>query len=235
MEKKYWCISWYYLIPLVIALGALFITGAGIKRNIDIYRIKDLESLQVSDVRRGMYLEGYITDFLGAMSELPGEDRFYPLCGGDPVTMECRYIIPLDSLNQEYVVSTDKENETFITLIVKRRFQDEVNPYATNGYSARPYYITGKVVKLSGELPYEEIGSILGTNQKEEIGKQVSERYAIQLVDLKEEKKGLLKGVCLLVADALFFVTFFLPINVLSVQEKPQFPFQKKEKEELIR
>lgn len=232
MEKKYWCISWYYLIPLVIAVIALFATGVGIKTNIEIYRMKDLKNIQMSEIKQGMYVKGYITDVLGSMSKMPGENKWYPFCGTDAVTMESRYVIPLDSLNQKYVVSTDETDATFITLIVKRRFADGFNPYAGRAVSVKPNYITGKVVKLPGELPYEELASIFGTTGKTEIGRRVSERYAIQLVELKEERLGILKGICLLAADILFFVTFFLPIHVFSIQEKPSFPLRKKESEE---
>lgn len=86
---------------------------------------------------------------------------------------------------------------------------DEVKQfeYMLDANNTLTYDFTGKIVKLTDEIPYSELASALGVKDKNKIKDIVSSEYIIDPVDFQNEKDDYIKGVALIIMGILFLLS----------------------------
>ncbi|HKM03489.1 MAG TPA: hypothetical protein VJZ04_02640 [Lachnospiraceae bacterium] len=104
-----------------------------------------------------------------------------------------------------YIISLNDWSAYYISLIVPYEYYSEIEEYIKDRSSS--YHITGKFEKLKSELPYDEISEVTGIEDNSEINKIVSAKYAIRIVDFNKKKIIFIKGLSLVCAGIILFLS----------------------------
>lgn len=102
--------------------------------------------------------------------------------------------------DHRYMIGTD-DKSYYIALIVPKAYQKDFTAFLK---SKSNYYFTGKVEKLKSELSYRGIMNCLNI-KREDIEKVVDTKYFIKIVNIKNEKRILYMGVCMVVSSIMLF------------------------------
>lgn len=173
-------------------IGAIF-TIQGIIIRYNLANIK--ESYNKFEIKKGRYIEYDISkeNLIGSYYTNPdGSTGYGPYCA------EFGYIA-----KQTYIVSINEKSNYYVPLVVTDKY---IKKFSKTSYGDESYHIFGKFEKLAYPLDYEMIAKCLGTENKSKINKSVSSYYQIKIVDLKNEKKILYKGLSFLIIGLLIFL-----------------------------
>ena len=153
------------------------------------------ESYEEVEIKKSHYVarDIFLEQLMGSYAtEMNGKIYYSPICCINAVTEERKYIIPIN-----------KSADYYITLIVPYKYTEQFDEM-TDGKREK-YCFIGKIEKLEGNLYYDIISEVTGVSNTALIEKMVSPKYAIKIVDVKEEKLIVWKGIVLLACGVLLF------------------------------
>lgn len=174
----------------IILIIGFFLTIQGIIIRYNLTHING--SYGKYEIKNGRYIEYDITKeyLMGKYySEPNGKINYGPYHGSDVVTS-------IDT----YVVAVNENLDYYVPLIVVEKYQ---KAFEETYYNDKTYHIFGKFQKFKGELLYDIIYKCIGLSKKSEIDKLISDNYEIKIVDIKNEKMALYKGISILIVGLL--------------------------------
>lgn len=185
-----------YFFSCALAVIAIILLCMGFVGQYGIHHTVKLENLDISSCNTGEYVEGVITNYAGKYVPTLGNDYFY----GESTNFT------FGILGGTYAFYTVQvKDHRYITVMLKsKELLDRLKQYS-NGYG-NDVYITGKIVKLPGELNYPWLASAFETTDRNEINYKVSDLYAVKEADFTKETRKIYEGISLLlISMALFF------------------------------
>lgn len=187
------------IVALLLLFIGLFCTVKGIAIR---YHLNLMEKQgNMSEWAKGNYIETDIVleQFMGRLyTEVNGQRKYGATCVVDVFTGESRYII-----------RPEKTSESYITLVVGRRYAEELENLAYGRLDK--FHLTGRIEKIKEKIDYDIIEEVAGVSGISAVNELVSSDYAIRIVDFDEERETLWKGLCLLLAGAIIL---FLSIGL---------------------
>lgn len=186
----------------VLNIISLFLVFAGIVVFINGIIIIDrkehlgnLDSMKIEDLKKGYYVQGDVSSVLG---NFDAKGNFY-------ATVCCN----LDTMEDEYIIPMGKQ---YITISVPQEYKNIFETF-TGVSAGHSLLIKGKIVTYKNGLHYEMLKSHFNLKSKAEVNAIISEFYIIKIVDEKEEKQVILKGIVMIISGAILFFGFDNPIR----------------------
>ena len=164
---------------LICIVGGIFTVKGLIRQE---HRIHVKNAYDKSEIRLGDYIEYNISreQIMGRYSE--DSSKYFPFCVSDGYTSESRYL-----------VATDENKEYYISLIVPRKFQQELQQLIDG--KTKTYHIYGRIEKLKHELYYDTIADCTGIRDMTKLKQLVSTKYELKVIDPNEKESMWYKGL----------------------------------------
>lgn len=169
----------------------MFVTGAA--NTIGIRHSRDIKELELSELKKGIYVQGEVTYVLGSYYKKPSGGTGLLTCMTEWVYGPREYAVPV---NESQYITLYVEKPYFE---IFRKFTDA--PNAENGYS---FY--GKTVPRKAELNYRFLKNALQITNEQAVEQRISKDYGIQILEPEQEKKRLMTGFLLMTAELIFLV-----------------------------
>lgn len=173
-------ISKFTVVFFVICiLGGIFTVKGLIRQQ---HRIHIKNAYDKLEVRLGDYLEYDIFREQIMGNYYKDSSQYFPFCVVDGYTSESRYL-----------VATDENREYYISLIVPRKFQQELQPLIDG--KTKTYHVYGRIEKLKHELYYDTIADCTGIRDMTKLKQMVSTKYELKVIDPNEKESMWYKGL----------------------------------------
>ena len=195
--KKHIHLTKLHMISCVIILIGMIMMVSGIRDYVSVKRAVALKQLALQDLRKGMYVTGDVSVFLGKyLSDKPGSFQGSAVGYITFRTTTNYYTVPIN------------EGKEYITLLLdetqEKKFQGINNIYQPD----KAVSVTGRIVRLPVEINYEWLRSILGVKDHTQVANYVSPVYGIEPVDFRAEKMKVIYGLCVLLSGLMVLFMF---------------------------
>ncbi len=184
-------------ISFFILLGLkMFIVGT--VNTLGIKYSKDMKGLELSELKKGIYLYGEISYVLGIYYNQPGGGIGLRTCMREWVGGP-----------REYAVSMNESQ--FITIHAEERYYELFNKFTNIPSEDDRYFFYGKTVPRKMNFDHSDYSFMeeaLHIEGKEAVHKRISKDYAIQILEPEEEKDRMIHGLLIFIAGMILLYVF---------------------------
>ncbi len=181
-------------ISFFILLGLkMFIVGT--VNTLGIKYSKDMKSLELSELKKGIYLYGEISYVLGKYYNQPGGGIGFLTSMAEWWNGPEEYAIPLN-------------DRQYITIYAEKPYFEVFEKFTDVPSVENAYFFYGKTVSTRTELNYRFLEPALHVEGKEAVHKRISKDYAIQILEPEEEKDRMIHGLLIFIAGMILLYVF---------------------------